>query len=227
MGNFAGRVMHRHITSKLEDNKGVLALVLLGTAVAFVVRLCVKHPRTSITVAALGYVYLAAGWRSLAEAGCYAVIALAVWWACWRESFRAVVVPVRAGLVPALVPLRPALASAGPPARPGRARTPPPGRCVRARPGAGGRGRPVGQGDLHAVAGPPHREDPARPGPDRVRTVRARAGARDEVPGVCDPTGPPRPGLRRAAAPRPAGRDDPGAADRREGRPRPRPDRAP
>jgi S-DNA-T family DNA segregation ATPase FtsK/SpoIIIE len=93
VGNLTGRVMHRQITSKLEDNKGVLILVVLAAVTAWLVKVCVKHPRTSVTAAGLGYVYLAAGWQALAEAAAALLVVLVVWWCRWRESFLGIVVP--------------------------------------------------------------------------------------------------------------------------------------
>ena len=91
--------MHRHITSKLEENRGVLALVLLGTVTAWIACTCKQFWRTSITTACVGYLYLSSGTRPLLEAAAATAVALVVWWGWWRESFHAVVTPFARGWV--------------------------------------------------------------------------------------------------------------------------------
>ena len=99
MGSFNQRVMHRHIGAKLEENKGILALVILGTIIAWIATTCRRFWRTSITLASVGYLYLSSGTRPLVEAGAATLVALAVWWGFWRESFDATVTPFVRGWV--------------------------------------------------------------------------------------------------------------------------------
>jgi hypothetical protein len=83
---FSQRVMHRHIGAKLEENKGVLALVLLCTVTVWLGKTCCRFWRTSTTTACVGYLYLSAGTRSLVEAGAATAVALLVWWGFWSRS---------------------------------------------------------------------------------------------------------------------------------------------
>ena len=96
---FTQRVMHRHIGAKLEDNKGVLALVLLCTVIAWAGKTCKRFWRTSTTLASVGYLYASSGTRPLVEAAAATLVALTVWWGFWRESYDATVTPFVKGWV--------------------------------------------------------------------------------------------------------------------------------
>ena len=49
MRSFCQRVMHRHVGAKLEENKGILALVLFCALIVWLGKTCKRFWRTSTT----------------------------------------------------------------------------------------------------------------------------------------------------------------------------------
>jgi S-DNA-T family DNA segregation ATPase FtsK/SpoIIIE len=75
---------------------GIIALAQLVRLLAWIVRMCVRHPVAAGAAAVLAFVWVSIGWIADAALVVWAVLVLATWWHFWPSAFgRWVTAPAR------------------------------------------------------------------------------------------------------------------------------------